>query len=233
MAIQRPQLVNGEIYHVVLRAVGDYEVFKNTDDYYRGVFSIYEFNNKNFIEIRERRKERKKEKNSGGPTPVARDVFLEVLAFSLMPNHVHLLVRQLKDNGISQYMQKLGGGYASYFNRKYNRKGHLFNKFRAIPIETNEQLQNVFVYIHTNRISIIEPGWKEKGIENPKKVIDFLENDKWHSYSDYLGKKNFPSVTDREFLLGVMDSEQGCRDFVNNWIEHKKEIRDLGDAILE
>jgi putative transposase len=150
-----------------------------------------------------------------------------------MPNHLHLILRQLKDNGISQFMQKVGTGFAVYFNKKYNRKGHLFNKFKAVIIEDNDQLKNTFTYVHTNLISLIEPGWKEKGIENPEKVKEFLENNKRHSYPDYLGKKNFASVTERDFLLGVMGGAEGCRVDVDNWIKYKKELRNFGDIDLE
>ena len=233
MPRQITQLVNDEIYHIVLRAVGDSLVFRDENDYYRGIFSIYEFNNKKLIEIRKRREERKKEKASGSLTPAERELFVEILAFCFMPNHIHLLVRQLKDNGISQFMQKVGGGYANYFNKKYNRKGHLFSQFRAIYIETDEQLHTVFVYIHANCISLIEPGWKENGIENPEKVIKFLNNFKWSSYQDYIGQKNFLSVTEREFMLETMGGQQGCRESLENWAKYKKRFKDFGDVVLE
>jgi len=240
MPRQITQLVNNEIYHIVLRAVGDSVVFKDENDYYRGIFSIYEFNNCKPVSIWLRRIQRQKEKLLRSPTSQYsqdgvpdRDLFVEILAFCFMPNHIHLLVRQLKDNSISQFMQKVGGGYANYFNKKYNRKGHLFNQFRAIHIETDEQLRNVFVYIHANPISLIEPGWKENGIKDPKKVADFLENYKWSSYQDYIGKKNFESVTQRDFLLELMGQEKGCREAIEDWIKYKKETRNPADIYLE
>ena len=187
------------------------------------------------IEIRKRREERKREKASGGPTPAAdtRNLLVEVLVFCFMPNHIHLLVKQLKDNGISNFIKKVGTGYAAYFNQKYKRKGHLFNKFKAVHIEGNDQLKNVFTYIHVNPTSLIEPGFKEKGIKNPKKVIEFLEQYKWSSYQDYIGIKNFPSVTKREFLLEIMGQEQGCKEAVENWIKYKGEINVFYNVDLE
>jgi putative transposase len=229
MPKQKPQLVNEEIYHIVLRSVGDTAIFLNEDDYYRGIFSIYEFNNAKSVEIWLRRLQRKKEKVEekalGGLTSQysdKRDCLVKIFAFSFMPNHIHLLVRQLKDNGISQFMRKLGTGYAVYFNKRYKRKGHLFNTFHAVLVETDDQLENVFAYIHSNRISMIEPGWKENGIKDSQKVVNFLENDKWHSYPDYLGKNNFNSVTSREFMLELMGGSEGCRDFINMWVNNKK-----------
>ena len=130
-------------------------------------------------------------------------------------------------------MEKVGGGYANYFNKKYKRKGHLFNQFRAIHITDDDQLRNVFIYIHANPISLIEPGWKEKGIKNPKKVIEFLGNHKWSSYQDYIGKKNFQSVTSRDFLIKTMGGAEGCSQLLEDWINYKKESKGLEFVILE
>lgn len=237
MSYIRPPLVNGEYYHVVVRAVGDTVVFENENDFYRGIFSIYEFNNDNKVNIWQRRLQRKKEKEIAtsdvAMTIDKRDKFVDILAFSFMPNHLHLILKQLKNNGITEFMKKVNGGYAKYFNEKHKRMGHLFNKFRAVHISSDEQLKNAFVYVHTNLISIIEPGWKEKGIENPKKVKEFLENNKRHSYPDYLGKNNFSSVTQREFLLEAMGGIESCKTYVNSWVMHKKNIKDFSDIVLE
>ena len=239
MIYKRPQLVNGEFYHVVSRTVGDTVVFDDEKDFYRGIFSIYEFNNTNTVEIWLRRKQRKAEKlleSLGRPTSQfidKRERLVDVLAFSFMPNHFHLILKQLKDNGIAEFMKKVNGGYANYFNKKYERQGHLFNKFRAVHIKDDNQLKNTFVYVHANLISMIEPGWKEKGIKNTQKVKKFLENNKRHSYLDYLGKKNFPSVTQRDFLSELMGGPKGCKIWVDAWIMHKKDIIDFDDIILE
>lgn len=235
MLIQRPQLVNNEIYHTIIRAVGDTAVFSEENDFYRGIFSIYEFNNAKPTEIWLRRLQRKKEKLGRMTSQYIdkRDKIVEVLSFSFMPNHLHLLLRQLKDDGITNFMKKVSGGYARYFNDKYNRKGHLFSRFRVVHIKTDEQLKNVFAYVHTNLISLIEPGWKEKGIKNSEKVAEFLENNKRHSYPDYLGKKNFFYVTQREFILEAMGGVGGCKNIVDNWVIYKKKIKDFGDIILE
>jgi len=240
MPYRREQFINDEIYHIVLRAIDDNLIFKDDDDYYRGIFSIYEFNTTKPITIRERRKIREqfkkanRERVSVSFEADERDKLVEVLTFCFMPNHIHLLLRQIKDNGITKFMRKVGAGYGGYFNRKYNRKGHVFqNRFLSVHIKNDNQLKIVFTYTHTNPISLIEPKWKEEGIENPEKVIEFLENYKWSSYQDYLGKKNFPSVTDREFFLKIMRGEQGCKEFIENWVRYKGEIKEFPGIVLE
>lgn len=231
MAIKRPQLVNNEIYHIIIRGVGDTKIFKEQNDYYRMIFSIYEFNTTKPIEIRNKRKEAK-DRKYGGQSSVSsfennddRDLLIEILAFCFMPNHIHLLLRQIKNNGVTKFMRKVGTGYGGYFNRRHNRKGHLFQgRFQAVHIKTNDQLQTVFVYIHANPISLVEPKWKEIGIKNTNKAIKFIENYKWSSYLDYLDRRNFPSLTSRRFLEDVIGKNEKCKKFINDWIKYKNEL---------
>lgn len=238
MATPIRQFENGEIYHIILRGVDDRRIFEDEKDYYRGIFSLYEFNNANPVEIGKRRMERAKLKRNSGALgsadlkmieeieAIRRDLLVEILTFCLMPNHIHLLVRQLKDNGITKFMNKFGG-YAYYFNQKYKRKGHLFqDRFKAVHIEDDEHLKTEFVYVHTNPVSLIEPGWKEKGIKDLEKTREFIEKYKWSSYADYIGGKNFPSLTSRDFLLEVMGEANGCQNFVNGWLDYKVELAD-------
>lgn len=257
MPRRREQFINGEFYHVVIRGIDGKLLFKNIDDYYRSIFSIYEFNNINPVEILKRRKEIQrfknsmKKKSSGAPSSPQspnsqilikslkmsdkRELLVDVVAFSLMPNHIHLLLKQIEDGGITKFMQKLGGGYGNYFNKKYHRKGYVFqNAFTAVHIENDRQLKIVLNYIHINAISLIEPKWKEKGIKNIEKVIKFLENEfRWSSCFDYIGKKNFPSVTEREFMLKVMDEERGCKDAIEDWVRYKGDISEFPNFVLK
>jgi len=162
-----------------------------------------------------------------------RKLLVEILAFCLMPNHFHLLIRQLKDDGISRFMRKLGG-YATYLNKKYKRSGHLYQgRFKAVHVESDDQLKNTLAYIHTNPISLLDAGWKESGICEGQKAIQFLQEYKWSSYLDYLGIKNYPSITNRDFLLAIFDGEENCQDCTNDWIFHKKDFFQFPNIILE
>jgi len=243
MPRRKEQFITGELYHITVRAIDDNLIFKDEKDYFRGIFSVYEFNNANPVEIWRRRRDRIAEKNKeklwelGAPTilPIdKRDKLVEVLVFCFMPNHIHLLVRQLEYGGISKFMQKIGGGYGSYFNRKYQRKGHVFqNEFKSIRIESDRQLIAVVNYIHTNPTSLIEPNFKESWIKNPEKVIKFLEEEyRWSSLYDYIGKENFKSVTERDFILELMGGPEGCKNLLRDWINYKK-VSQNNNLLLE
>jgi putative transposase len=235
MPIKHPQFLNNGIYHIVTRGVEKRQIFMDDSDYYRAIFSLYEFNDENPALIRDRRRDRLRAKKNGRELfSATRELLVEILAFCLMPNHLHLLLRQLKDNGISSFMRKFGAGYPAYFNKRYDRVGHLFQgRFRAVSVDSIEQLKNTFVYINVNPTDLIEVGWKEKGIKEPEKAIKFLENYKWSSYPDYAGNKNFPSLTNREFILETLGGKENCKNFVEEWIRYKGEISALKDGVLE
>lgn len=235
MPIKRPPLINNEIYHIVMRGVEKRIIFPQETDYFRFIHDLFEFNDEDVVLSTYRIYNR----NISGTVPdmlkkerKKRKLLVEILSFCLMPNHFHLLIRQIKEQGISKFMRKLGG-YATYINKKYGREGHLFQgRFRAVHIKDEDQLKNGFVYIHANPIELIEPGWKEEGIKDPQKAIKFLEDYRWSSFLDYLGKKNFPSITNRDLFNNILGQEEGCRQFVTSWILYKAEIKNLGSVFL-
>ena len=244
MPYRKEQFVTGEFYHAVIRGIDGNKIFKDIDDHYRGIFSMYEFNNAKPVLIKDRRKIRahfkkiiKKEKDNPPAFIDSRDKLVEVVVFCIMPNHLHLLLRQLKEGGIIKFMRKLGAGYGRYFNIKYKRKGYVFqNRFVAVRIKDDNQLKIVFAYIHSNALSLIMPKWKEKGIKNLKKAVQFLECYKWSSYQDYIGKQNFPSVTERAFILEVVGGRGGCQKFMNDWLKYRGKIKEeekLDESMLE
>ncbi len=235
MTSRQRQFENGGIYHITSRRIGNNLLFRDENDYYRGIFSIYEFNNKNPVSIRQRREERARFKTDprgrGTEEDDKRDKLVEVLAFCLMPNHLHLLLQQIEDNGISRFMQKVGGGYARYLRDRYQeegQRGYVFqNRFVSVPIETDEHLQIIFTYIHTNPIALIEPKWKELGVTNREEAAEFVTKYKWSSYQDYLDQANFPSVTTRDFILKIMAGPEGCQESIDAWIANKEELKKM------
>ena len=161
-----------------------------------------------------------------------RKLLVNILCFCLMPNHFHLLIEQIKDHGIIDFMQKLGTGYTMYFNEKYERSGHLFQgRFKAVPVVNESQLLHLSRYIHLNPAELKEPKWEEEGIKNRKAIKKFLEQYQWSSYADYIGKKNFPSVTNRKLINSYSKNPKEYKKFVNDWLT--KDFEKIEDLILE
>jgi len=238
MPVKRPQFANGEIYHIVLRGIAGQKTFQEDRDCLRYFLSLYKFNKEDpvlgaFRDTPLRLKPISQwDIFDWEAIPIklleeeeSRNPLIEILAICLMPNHIHLLVRQLVDNGISLFFQKMGG-YSSYFNKKYQRFGALFQRpFKAVHIETQEQLLIVVTYIHLNSIDLIEPNWKIEGISNPEKVMEFLESYPWSSYAHYLGKRDLSWLISSDFLEKIFEGAEGFQNFVKARVFHKAELK--------
>jgi putative transposase len=86
---------------------------------------------------------------------------VKILAYCLMPNHFHILLQQVADNGITNFISNLANSYTRYFNTKYDRVGALFQgASKAKLVETDEYLLQVSKYIHRNPFFLSR--WKEK-----------------------------------------------------------------------
>ncbi|MFH1838328.1 MAG: transposase [Candidatus Kuenenbacteria bacterium] len=231
----KPQFVDEEIYHIYNRGVEKRKIFSDDKDYFRFIHNLFEFNNedsifntnyyltcnnKNYKIDFQNLKERK-----------PRKLLVEILVFTLMPNHFHLILKQKKEGGIIKFMKKLGIGYANYFNKKYKRVGGLFQgRFKALLIEKEAHFSYLPFYIHTNPLSLF--NHKDSILIDEK--INFLKEYRWSSFLDYIGEKNFPSITSREMFLNFFGNEKKYLEQTKQWIEEKKEkLKQIKEIILE
>ena len=137
-----------------------------------------------------------------------------------MPNHYHLLLSPRVENGISLFMKKLNGGYAKYFNEKYDRSGALWQgRYKQVAIETDRHFLYIPYYIHFNPLDLFAPEWRKQCLAKPKKAQEFLQTYRLSSHLDYLGEKNFPSVTDRKFFLEFFGGTAGYKKSVSKMLK--------------
>ncbi len=235
--MERPIFTNNSFYHVYNRGVDKRDIFLDEDDYYRCIHDLYEFNDEEDVLSFSQPVRHANAHIIGSRTPddmgvKPRKKLVKILSFCLMPNHYHLLAMQLKGGGITKFMRKLGTGYTNSFNLKYERSGHLFQgKFKAIHVDSDSYLTHLTRYIHLNPLDLIEPHWKERGVSNWDKSSKFLKNYRWSSYPDFIGEKNFPSVTDRNFLNNYFDESRDYESFIKEWAA--KDLEDIKDMIID
>jgi putative transposase len=116
-------------------------------------------------------------------------------AYALMPNHYHLLLKEVEEGGLSEFMRKLGIAYTTYFNHKYERVGNLFVKpFRARHVAEDTYFQHIVNYIHLNPAELFESGWKKGRVKNPGVLIKKLES---YPYSSFPDHQNIPRFMNR------------------------------------
>lgn len=196
---------NDQIYHIFNRGVAQLPIFHSFKHYARflDILNYYRFTDtptsfsqfmKLPLETRQQILESIHKENN---------LLVEILVFCLMPNHFHLLLRQVSEKGITTFMGNLQNSYVKYLNIKEGRVGPLFQSaFKGKRIETDEQLLHVSRYIHLNPSTsflvetekLVDYPWsslpiyidgmpKESTIVNPKPILDFFNTkDDYHNF---------------------------------------------------
>ena len=232
MPQRKDHLVQGEIYHIYNRGVDKRDIFMDDEDRFRFIHDLFEFNDVNPSPNMNEILFNKKMKNMEVGLPYMREprkVLVEILAYCLMDNHFHMILRQKAENGITEFMRKLGTGYTNYFNQKYERSGSLFGgKFKSVCIKNDAHLMYLPVYIHLNPLDFKFHEWREKKIKNTKEAIKFLDSYRWSSYMDYTGQKNFPSLINKSFIFSRIGNEKNFKKEIIEWIKNFDELMIFG-----
>ena len=202
-----------EIYHLLNRGVDKREIVIDEEDRVRFLHDLFVMNDQEDV-INFGLPDRQVQRNP-------RKLLVHLLAFCLMGNHYHLLISEAMAGGMSLFMKKLNMGYARYFNEKYERSGALWQgKNKKKIIQQDAHFLYIPYYIHLNPLDFYMPEWRQGGVKEPEKALQYLCEYRWSSHIDYLGEKNFPSLTEREFLTETLGSrkhyEQEIRKIITN-----------------
>ena len=139
-----------------------------------------------------------------------------------MPNHYHLLVKQLRDNGIITFVSNIQNSFAKYFNTKHERSGSLFqNPFKSRWVGTTEDFMHVSRYIHLNPVTsyIVE--------------VKNLNNYPFTSYPYYAQGKG-ANLLNTDFLLDIFGgSRKRYGEFVNDRVNYQRELARIKSLIIE
>ncbi|MEW5907603.1 MAG: hypothetical protein AB1643_00245 [Patescibacteria group bacterium] len=206
--------MEGDIYHVLNRGIEKSTIFFEPNDYKRFILSLYKFNNKGHA--------LRLNNNILFNNLPKQDKIVEILGWSLMPNHYHLLLREKIEGGAIDFIKRIGNGFTKYFNIKNNRSGYLFqNSAKIINVKKNRHFLYLPFYIDANPIDLIELGWEEKGVKDKKKVLNFLEKYQWSSYQDHIGISNRTQIINTKLFYEIFDTNQKQyrKDF-QEWIGH-------------
>ncbi|MFH1584862.1 MAG: transposase [Patescibacteria group bacterium] len=162
-----------------------------------------------------------------------RNGLVHILAYCVMGNHYHLIIEEVQEGGITQFMHKFGVGYANYFNSKYGRVGSLFQgRFKSVLVDNERYLQYLLVYINVlNPAEFVNPNWKEDGIQDIGAVLRFAEGYSWSSHQDYLGKRG-SLILDKRVLGRMFPTPAAYLDLVHMVLDEKK-YQEISHLALE
>src|SRR3989338_7884056 len=205
----------GEYYHVYNRGVEKRDIFVDKKDRERFHKLLYIANSTipfRFIEIENKSIEII---NRGDP-------IVAIGAYVLMPNHFHILAKEITQNGLSTFMKKIATGYSMYFNKKYERVGPLFQgRFKAEHVVRDEHLKYLYAYIHLNPVKLIEPKWKETGIKNKDRAFKFIERYYYSSYEDYCNaKRQEGKILTKDEFPKYFSGTHSFKIYVDDWLTY-------------
>ena len=214
MPVRKLPLIEGKIYHIFTKSIAGFQIFRCNMDYRRMLQTLTYYNDEkpplkfsSFL----------KTKKGISEIPHTPTKLVKIIAYCLMPTHLHLILQQVKKNGISNYMGQVLKSYSKYFNEKYNRKGPLMeSRFKNVLVETDEQLLHLTRYLHLNPVTAYLT-------EKPEDWI-------FSSYQEYIGEKK-ERICEFEEFLDINGKDY--KTFVYDRIDYQRKLAEIKHLLLE
>lgn len=169
LTIARPLRIEyiGAFYHVIQRGNEKKEIFTSDSDRERFLSYLENLNTRYHVKVH---------------------------TYCLMDNHYHLLI-ETPDANLIKAMHTLNTSYTSYFNKRKNRSGHLFQgRYKSILVQADEYLHHLSRYIHLNPV-------RANLVKDPGNYI-------WSSYSYFISKSKIPTWLTTDFILNCFDKDE-------------------------
>ena len=183
MPARKLSFVQGYFYHIYNRGAGRQSVFREADNYLFFLRRLKKY---------------------------AHELDIAVIAYCLMPNHFHLLVRQDGEERAGLLVQRCCNSYAKAFNKRYERTGTLFeDRYQAIAVDSDAYLLHLCRYIHANPV--------RHGLASP------LEEWPYSNYPEWLGLRN-GTLVDRAFVQAHFQTAASYGQFVWSYALGQSEL---------
>ena len=221
---RKEELATGEVYHVYNKSIADFKIFNSNSDFLRIKNAIKYYRLKdisvslsNFIRF-----EAVEEQGVGNSiNTLLKDMkeLVQIIAYCVMPTHIHLILKQLEERGVTIFMGNLLNSYSRYFNIKHKRKGPLWEgNFKSVPVKNDGQLLHLTRYIHLNPVTAY--------------LVDKPEDWLWSSYNEYLSKiDDGDKICKYNDILDIkLDS---YKKFVEDRIAYQRELGVVKELLIE
>lgn len=190
-------------YHVFNRGVEKRDLFLDEQDYHLFLYYLYIY----ATPLKEVLNKYPELPMRLYPKNLASDI--EILAFCLMPNHFHLLIKNITRDGTSKLLKQVTNAYTLYFNQKYKRVGGLVQgRFKAAPIRIENTLLHISRYIHLNPLVA--------------GLVSDLESYPWSSFKSYISLED--TFAKKETVLSFFNSPNAYKDFVLDHADYAKQL---------
>ncbi|EKD94211.1 MAG: hypothetical protein ACD_26C00167G0003 [uncultured bacterium] len=220
MQYRKEPLENGQIYHIFNKSIAGFKIFNCEADYFRIIETI-KYYQRYPVPVRYSELKRLS-------LPIQQQILInlfnqkkivEVVAYCLMPTHLHLILKQLAENGIRILMSNVENSYARYFNTKYKRKGPLWvGRFKSVFVQNESQLYHLSRYVHLNPISANLTNKPEEWF--------------YSSYNEYLNNiDNNLRICDYKDIISI--KPKTYREFVESRASYQRQISKIKKLMFD
>lgn len=225
--IRKEQFAPGEYYHIFSRTISGIPVFKDTKNAQKMKQAFLVANSDNsgivFQLLRNKKKVSPEEiseiLNEGKK-------YVDVLCYSIMPDHYHLVLKELEENGVSNFVRKCNVAISKYRNIREEKRGPVFeSRFNARHVANNRYLVFLSCYVHLNPLDIlIDRGWRKHSLRNwgdaRKKLTDY----QWSSAKAFLNKDiGDLIISGTDIILGQFKDNKDYESYLRDWSEGMQE----------
>lgn len=204
--------VNGEIYHIYNRGSEKRPIFDTKVDRKRFLKTL------RYYQLEGPKPKLSHFSESSLIQPDSSKKIVEIICYCLMPNHFHLMLKQIKDHGITEFMGKISNSYTKYYNTKHDRVGPLLQgEFKSVLVESEEQLIHLSRYIHLNPLVAF--------------IVKSLDDYEWSSYEEFI--KNLDGICLQEVILDLFKSKQDYQQFVLDQADYGKQLELIKHKLIE
>lgn len=205
--------VSGGTYHIYNKSSDNKILFKDETDYKTFLFYLFIYLQplKTVLKVYENLPFRLQIKNLHKE--------IDCLAFCLMPDHFHILLKQTSEDAIPKLMKQVTNAYTEYYNKKYNTQGPLLRgRYKAVTIEKDQQILQLARYIHLHPVIV--------------KLTKNANEYQWSSMREYENKAT-EAICNKRIILSYYSSEKAHSSFVNDIEDYHKHLHSLNSLIIE
>lgn len=216
---RKDPLQNNQVYHIYSRSISKYTIFNDKKEFNRmcQLINFYRYRDFSYKLSQFNDLSATMQKQVIGDLKINKDLFAEVIAYCLMPTHIHLILMQKSKNGIEKFMAKILNSYSRYFNTKHGRIGPLWStRFKSLLIKDDEQLLHLTRYLHLNPTSA--------GLANKP------EDWEYSSYKEYLDHSGC-GLCNYDALINFQPKQY--RKFVNDRKSYQRDLSIIKSLLFE
>ncbi|OGK30363.1 hypothetical protein A3F29_02865 [Candidatus Roizmanbacteria bacterium RIFCSPHIGHO2_12_FULL_33_9] len=208
----------GQVFHICNKSIANYGIYQDHKNIIRFKNAICFYNSQDRTEsLADNLNKHKNKSLKVNLLQTNINKILKIIAYCIMPDHYHLLVKILKDDILSKYISDVENSFTRYFNIKFKRKGPLWqSRFRSVEVKTDEQLLHVSRYIHLN------PTTSE--------LVSKPEEWEFSSYRQYINNEKILKEVMTEITISTPSK---YKRFCEDQIDYQKKLRKIKKLLLE